>query len=284
MTSLPRPPGCNAALAERVLTRFLSEECGKFGIQRAVIGLSGGLDSATVLELAARALGSKSVHAVAMPYRTSNPDSLTFALEAAEKAGVALETVDISPMADAHIHATAGLAEDDSAMARLRKGNVMSRVRMTVLYDRSARENALVLGTSNKTELLLGYGTIHGDMASAINPIGDLYKCQVFSLAAHLQVPDSILERPPSADLWEGQTDEEELGFSYDSVDALLHLLIDRRYPRAALLQAGFAKDFLDEVQHRVRANQYKRRPPLIAKLANRTINLDYRYARDWGA
>ena len=141
-----------------------------------------------------------------------------------------------------------------------------------------------MLGTSNKTELLLGYGTIFGDMASALNPIGDLYKSQVFALGRSLGVPAGILERAPSADLWEGQTDEEEMGFTYPEVDALLYLWVDRRYTRRELEAAGFAPDFIERVQSTVRKNQYKRRPPVIAKVANRTVNLDYRYARDWGA
>ncbi len=283
MSALPPPPGCHVGLATRVLCAFLREETHKFGIRRAVLGLSGGVDSALVVELAARALGPEQVLAVALPYRSSDPASLALARESAAHAGVSLEVVDISPVADALIAAAPGLAEDDSSRGRLRKGNLMARSRMVLLYDRSARDGALVLGTSNKTELLLGYGTIHGDMASAMNPIGDLYKSQVFQLAEHLGVPRGILERPPSADLWEGQTDEQELGVRYAEVDALLHLQVDRRYPRAALLRAGFRPELVDSISRRVRANQYKRRPPVIAKLANRTINLDYRYARDWG-
>jgi NAD+ synthase len=165
----------------------------------------------------------------------------------------------------------------------LRRGNIMARARMITLYDRSARDNALVLGTSNKTELLLGYGTIHGDMASALNPVGDLYKSQIVALSRHLGVPKAIIDRPPSADLWSGQTDEEELGFTYDAVDALLVRLVDELWSRDQLIEAGFATDFVDGVRQRIRINQYKRRPPLIAKVANRTVNLDFRYARDWG-
>ncbi|RMH04886.1 MAG: NAD+ synthase [Planctomycetota bacterium] len=280
---MPPPPDCNVALAERVLTAFLREEAGKFGIDRAVLGLSGGVDSAVVLELAARAFGPERVLAVAMPYRTSNPVSLELARAAADHAGTRLEVVEITPMADAFIAAVPGLAEDDSRTGRLRQGNVMARCRMIVLYDRSAAAGALVLGTSNKTELLLGYGTIHGDLASAINPLGDLYKSQVFALARHLGVPAEIVARPPSADLWEGQTDEQELGFRYAEVDALLHRLVDRRRPRAALIADGFPAEFVDRIATRIRASQFKRRPPVIAKLAARTVNLDFRYARDWG-
>lgn len=281
--TLPPPPGCNVELAEKVLSAFLREEVGKFGIKRVVLGLSGGIDSALVLELAARSLGPENVTPVAMPYRTSNPISLSLATEAAKHAGTDMEVVDISDIADSHIQ-KAGIEDDDSPAARLRKGNIMARARMVVLYDLSARDSALVLGTSNKAEILLGYGTIHGDMASAINPIGDLYKSQVFALSRHLNVPSGIVDRPPSADLWEGQTDEEELGFSYDEVDSLLHLQVDRRYSSEELQKLGFQKSFIEVISKRVRANQYKRRPPVIAKLANRTINLDYRYARDWGA
>lgn len=281
--NLPPPPACQVELAERVLLAFLKEETHKVGFQRAVLGLSGGIDSALVVELAARALGRDKVLAVAMPYRSSHPDSLRLARDSAEHAGVDLEVVDISAAADAHIEAVAGLAEDMTETGKLRKGNIMSRTRMITLFDRSARDHALVYGTSNKTELMLGYGTIFGDMASGINPIGDLYKSQVVALSRHLGVPSEIIDRPPSADLWEGQTDEDEIGHSYDTVDAFLHYSIDRRYTRSELERLGFDSDLIDRLQRRVRHNQYKRRPPIIAKLAARTVNLDYRYARDWG-
>ncbi|MBT3339856.1 MAG: NAD+ synthase [Planctomycetes bacterium] len=276
MPKLPAPPQCHTELATKVLCGFLREESHRAGFQKAVLGLSGGIDSALVVELAARALGPENVLAVAMPYRTSNPISLELAQDSALHAGVALEVVDISTMADACIDQA---GETDS----LRRGNIMARARMITLYDRSARDNALVLGTSNKTELLLGYGTIHGDMASALNPVGDLYKSQIVALSRHLGVPKAIIDRPPSADLWSGQTDEEELGFTYDAVDALLVRLVDELWSRDQLIEAGFATDFVDGVRQRIRINQYKRRPPLIAKVANRTVNLDFRYARDWG-
>ncbi|MFQ5748637.1 MAG: NAD+ synthase [Planctomycetota bacterium] len=278
--TLPDPPGIHAPLAEKVLSAFLFEECNKFGFSRGVLGLSGGVDSAVVLELAARGLGAGNVRAFALPYRTSQRESLVLAREAAAHAGVALDEIDITPMADAHLEA-AGLKGDDTRAGRLRRGNILARTRMVVLYDRSAAEKALVLGTSNKTELLLGYGTLFGDLSSAVNPVGDLYKSQIFSLARHLGVPEAILARPPSGDLWEGQTDEDELGFSYAAVDALLNLWIDRRYPRPALEKLGFPGGFLDQVLVRVHRNQFKRMPPVIAKLANRTINLDFRYPRD---
>ena len=283
MSTFPPPPGCNVALSEGVLVQFLAEETHRIGMKRAVLGLSGGIDSALVIELAARALGGENVLAVAMPYRESHPASLELAKESAEHAGVPLEVVDISPMADAAFVAAGDLEDTSMESVRLRRGNIMSRLRMVTLYDRSARIHGLVFGTSNKTELLLGYGTQHGDMASAINPIGDLYKSQVVALSRHLGVPQGIVDRPPSADLWEGQTDEDELGFTYDAVDALLHRLVDRRMTAERLQAEGFPADFVEMIAKRVRLNQYKRRPPLIAKVAARTVNLDYRYARDWG-
>jgi NAD+ synthase len=159
----------------------------------------------------------------------------------------------------------------------------MARERMTVLYDHSARLGALVLGTSNKTELLLGYGTLYGDMASALNPIGDLYKTQVRGLAAHLDVPPEIIGKAPSADLWAGQTDEGELGFTYEAVDRLLYYMVDRRYELPALIELGFDAAFVQKVFRRVQSSQYKRRPPIIAKVSARTIDRDFRYPRDWG-
>jgi len=283
MPKLPPPPACQVALTERVLVRFLAEETHRIGMNHAVLGLSGGIDSALVVELAARALGAEKVLAVAMPYRESHPASLKLAKASAQHAGVPLEVVDISAAADAAFLAAGDLADTKRDSVRLRRGNILSRLRMVTLYDRSARVGGLVYGTSNKTELLLGYGTQHGDMASAINPIGDLYKAQVVALSRHLGVPAEIIDRPPSADLWEGQTDEQELGFTYDAVDALLHRLVDRRMTPERLTQDGFPPAFVAQVAERVRRNQYKRRPPLIAKVAARTVNLDFRYARDWG-
>lgn len=281
--NFPPPPGCNVALSEKVLVQFLAEETHRIGMKHAVLGLSGGIDSALVIELAARALGGEQVLAVAMPYRESHPASLELAKDSAAHAGVPLEVVDISPMADAAFAAAGDLTDTSQESVRLRRGNLLSRLRMITLYDRSARIHGLVFGTSNKTELLLGYGTQHGDMASAINPIGDLYKSQVVALSRHLGVPSAIIERPPSADLWEGQTDEDELGFTYDAVDALLHRMVDRRMSPERLEEEGFPAEFIATIAERVRRNQYKRRPPLIAKVAARTVNLDYRYARDWG-
>jgi len=263
-----------AAIAD-VLVRFLRIETERCGFDRVVFGLSGGIDSAVVAYLATRALGPESVTGILMPYRTSNPGSLTDACLVVDDLGIGAETVDISGMVDAFERTT-------TAPTALRLGNVMARARMIVLYDRSAANHALVLGTSNKTELLLGYGTLHGDMASALNPIGDLYKTQVRALAAHLGVPESIRRKPPSADLWTDQSDEKELGFAYAEVDRLLVLLVDARIGREAAIAAGFAPVLVDRVTRMIVGSQFKRRPPVIAKISTRTIGWDFRYPRDW--
>jgi NAD+ synthase len=269
-------PKLNAELTERILVRFLREEAGKFGFEQAVLGLSGGIDSAVSAALAARAYGPANVLALLLPYRTSLPSSRAHAELLAEELGIRTELCDLSASADALF---AGVPEQD----RLRRGNILARLRMIVLYDRSARERALVVGTSNKSEILLGYSTQYGDAACAINPLGDLYKTQVFELAEHLGIPDAIRTKAPSADLWEGQTDEGEMGFRYAELDRLLFAHVDRRYPVERLLAEGFAPRFVEEVLRRMRRNHYKRRPPVVAKLGNRTVEVDFRYVRDWG-
>lgn len=263
-------------LVSDLLVRFLRAEAGKFGFDKAVLGLSGGIDSAVSAALAARAFGPENVMCVMMPYRTSNPDSEADARIVAEALGVRSKKVDISPMAD-------GYLDQESVDDRMRRGNVMARARMVVLYDFSAAERALVIGTSNKTEILLGYSTQFGDAASALNPLGDLYKHQVYQLARHLEIPASVVDKPPSADLFEGQTDEDELGFTYDKVDRLLVLLVDERYSEDELARAGFEPTFIQSVVRRIVMNQYKRLPPIIAKLGKRTVNQDFRYLRSWG-
>ena len=260
----------------RMLTDFIAREVGRTGHRKVVLGLSGGLDSALSAFLGAKALGPESVHAVLMPYRSSSADSLADAQKVVDALGIHAETVEISAMVDGFVGVTSGEID------RNRLGNVMSRCRMTVLFDRSAAHRALVLGTSNKTELLLGYGTLNGDLASAVNPLGDLYKAQVRQLSAHLGVPQSILDKPPSADLWPDQSDEKELGFSYDEVDRLLALLIDARISRASALERGFSPEMVDRVTKLVLRSQFKRRLPVIAKMSTRSINWDFRYPRDW--
>jgi NAD+ synthase len=266
----------HAGLVEQILTRFIRSEITRTGFQRAVLGLSGGVDSSVVCYLAARALGPENVLAVTMPYKTSSEATRRDSQLVASRLGVQTLNIPITDQIDAYF-----ARFPDAAQMRL--ANKCARERMTVLYDQSAAFQGLVLGTSNKSELLLGYGTQFGDMASAINPIGDLYKTQLKSLAAHLGVPNEILEKAPSGDLWIGQTDEGELGFSYAEVDRLLYLMVDRRWQPAQLVRAGFDEKFVDRVVRLVRRNHYKRRLPIIAKLSDRTVDRDFRYARDWG-
>jgi NAD+ synthase len=265
------------ATTERILVAFLANEVGKAGFSRAVVGLSGGVDSSLSATLAVRAFGAENVLGVVMPYRTSSPDSARDAVEVAAALGIATRTVEITRQVDAYF-------ETFPDASPLRRGNKMARERMSVLYDQSAASGALVVGTSNKTELLLGYGTQHGDMASAVNPIGDLYKTQVRRLAAHVGVPARILAKVPSADLWEGQSDEGDLGFTYAEVDQLLFLLVDARMTRAEILERAFAAPFVDRVEGLIRRSQFKRRLPTIAKISGRTVASDFLYARDWGS
>lgn len=261
-----------------ILVRFLREETRKAGFERAVLGLSGGIDSSLAAALAGRALGAENVLGVLMPYGGSAAaaGSVADAELVAKHLALPTELVDIAPLVDAQYAA-------DPGATPLRRGNFMARMRMAVLFDRSMRDRALVVGTSNKSELLLGYGTLFGDLASALNPLGDLYKTQVRLLSRHLGLPEPILSKAPSADLWPGQTDEGELGFTYDEVDLVLHLLVDRRLAAAEIAAYGFAPEFIAEVTKKIRTSQFKRRLPLIAKLSGRTVGLDFRYPRDWG-
>jgi len=266
----------NTALARRILVGFLRDEIWKVGAKKAVLGLSGGIDSALVCYLAAEALGPENVYAICMPYKSSNPESEAHARLVAEGSGVNFAVVQITSMVDAYF-------EQFPDADPMRRGNKMARERMTILFDHSALYGGLVLGTSNKTELLLGYGTLYGDMASALNPIGDLYKTQVWQLSEEVGVPRPVIEKQPSADLWAGQTDEQELGFSYREVDQLLFRMIDQRATTEELVAAGFAPEFVGNVYAKVQNSHFKRRLPVIAKLSNRTIDRDFRYSRDWG-
>lgn len=268
--------GIQVELVADLLTRFLRAEAGKFGFDQAVVGISGGVDSAVSAALAARAFGPERVLGIALPYRTSNPSSEADARRVAEALGIRFERFDISAMVDGYLSA-------ESVDDRTRRGNVMARARMIVLYDRSAAERALVIGTSNKTEILLGYSTQFGDAACALNPLGDLYKGQVVQLAQHLGLPEEVRTKPPSADLFEGQTDEADLGFSYEQADRLLRCMVDERYDEEELVAAGFDRDFVRRIAARIVSNQYKRLPPIVAKLGPRTVNQDFRYLRSWG-
>ena len=270
-------PAIDAQQAVDVITSFIRAQLTQAGFERVVVGLSGGVDSATVAFLGARALGADNVLAVRMPYRTSSPESETDALRVVEALGCATERVEITPMVAPML---ALLGEGDDASLRVRRGNVMARQRMIVLYDRSAAFDALVCGTSNKTEALLGYGTQYGDMAAAIAPIGDLYKSQLRAVATCLGVPEPILVKPPSADLWPGQTDEGELGAGYDDLDRILYALVDRRWSAARCVAAGLDGELVAWVGRRVARYEFKRQLPPVAKVSLRTPGIDHLYPR----
>ena len=261
----------------RVLVGFIRNEVTKTGLDRGVIGLSGGVDSALSAALAAEALGPEEVLCAILPHRDSNPQSVEDARLVAEQLGVRTVEIDITPMVEPYFERYQPDAD------AVRRGNVMARMRMIVLYDLSQKERGLVIGTSNRTEILLGYSTLHGDSAHAINPLGDLLKTQVWRLSEFLGLPERVVGKPPSADLWEGQTDEDELGFDYATADRVIALMVDQRLSRERILEFGFAPELVDAIAAMIKRNQFKRMPPVIAKLGHRTINRDFRYPRDWG-
>lgn len=265
----------NLEIIKRALVEFIREEIGKFGLKKGVLGLSGGVDSATVAYLMVEALGKNNCEFLILPYKTSSKESIDDALLVCKELGVEAEVIDITPFADPIIDR---LNIND----KNRIGNVLARLRMIVLYDKSAEVNGMVVGTSNKTELLLGYGTIYGDLAHAINPLGDLYKTEVWELAKYLGVPEKIVKKKPTADLWPGQTDEGELGLSYYEADAILKEIIENlRKPEE--LYEFYGKEKVDRVWELLRKNQFKRKPPIIAKVSSVSINYEFIAPRDWG-
>jgi NAD+ synthase len=270
-------PAIDPALAVDVIVGFIREQMAQAGFERLVVGLSGGVDSATVAYLAARAVGAENLLAVRMPYRTSSEASETDAMRVVTALGCGTELVDITPMVEPMLTL---IADDDPAALNVRRGNVMARQRMIVLYDRSAAFDAVVIGTSNKTEALLGYGTLHGDMAAALAPIGDLYKTQLRAVATELGVPPEVVAKAPSADLWPGQTDEGELGRSYDMLDRALYALVDRRWTPDRCVRAGLPADLVEWVARRVARMEFKRQLPPTAKLSLRTPGFDHLYPR----
>ncbi|MGL4254228.1 MAG: NAD+ synthase [Fusobacteriaceae bacterium] len=261
---------------EKILVNFVKEEVEKVGFKKVVLGLSGGIDSAIVAYIAAKALGPENVLGIMMPYKLSSKESLEHAKLVVEHLGIKAKTIEITPMVDAYFNL-------EPEISNLRMGNKMARERMSILFDYSAKEGALVLGTSNKTEILLGYSTQFGDSASAINPIGDLYKTHVWALSKYMGVPKELIEKKPSADLWEGQTDEGELGFSYLLADEILYRMVDERKSIDEITEEEYSQEIIEKIEKKIKFSQYKRKLPVIAKISGRTMERDFRYPRDWG-
>ncbi|AAL95398.1 NAD+ synthase [Fusobacterium nucleatum subsp. nucleatum ATCC 23726] len=242
------------------LVEFLRENFKKAGFSKAVLGLSGGIDSALVAYLLRDALGKENVLAIMMPYKSSNPDSLNHAKLVVEDLKINSKTIEITDMIDAYF-------KNEKEATSLRMGNKMARERMSILFDYSSKENALVVGTSNKTEIYLGYSTQFGDAACALNPIGDLYKTNIWDLSRYLKIPNELIEKKPSADLWEGQTDEQEMGLTYKEADQVMYRLLEENKTVEEVLAEGFNKDLVDNIVRRMNRSEYKRRMPLIAKI-----------------
>ncbi|MBD3232498.1 MAG: NAD+ synthase [candidate division Zixibacteria bacterium] len=263
-----------ANVVERLI-EFFKNELEETGLQKFIVGLSGGLDSSVCAVLAVKAVGAESVLGVMMPYKNSSSNSLKDAEELAGMLGIETKTVDISPMSEAYFNIAPDIND-------LRQGNFMARIRMAILYDFAAKNKGLVLGTSNKTEALLGYGTLHGDVAWDIDPLWDLYKTQVRQVAEYLEIPRKILDKTPSADLWEGQTDEAELGFTYERIDELLYLMVDYGYDFDHLLDEGFEKDEIQRARSLVKGNQFKRLGPKVARLFHDYPGCDFIAPEEW--
>jgi len=289
-TALPLPQ-TNCQVALDILCATFRLEVEKTGFKKIILGLSGGIDSALTLYIAVKALGSSNVTALYLPYKLSSPASREHASLAARACNVKLIEEDITAMADAYFNKVTSVENPNPPLPekslQLRLGNILARLRMTILYDYSTLTNSLVAGTSNKSELLLGYSTLWGDMASAVNPIGDLYKFQIRDLSLFLNIPKEIIDKAPSADLWEGQTDEGELNLTYDLIDRVLFHWIDLGWDEnriyTAMENTGIEKNKIQSIFNKVRISQYKRKMPLIIKVSEKTIDREFRYPRDWG-
>ncbi len=271
---LPVELAIDGTAARRIIAEFIRAQLAQAGFGKVLLGLSGGIDSALVAYLAAEAIGPQNVLAILMPYKTSSPASRGDAETIVDDLGLPSELVDISPIVDGYFD------ESRAGAAPLRRGNFMARARMMVLYDHSVTWGGLVIGTGNKTEALIGYSTLWGDSASAFNPIGDLYKSQVRQLSAAVGVPDAVIAKAPSADLWPGQTDEDEVGFSYAEVDRILFRLVDRRLSLDEVVADGFERELVERVDRMVAGSEFKRQVPPIAKIGPRTAGIDYLYPR----
>lgn len=270
---LPAELVIDTAVARRIMVGFIRGQLEQAGFARLVLGLSGGIDSALVAFLAAEAIDPERLLCVLLPYRSSSPASRADAEAVVARLGCPSRSVDISPLVDAYFAA-------DAEATPVRRGNFMARLRMAVLYDLSVTWGGLVIGTGNKTEALIGYTTVYGDSACAFDPIGDLYKSQVRQMAEAVGVPEAIITKAPSADLWPGQTDETEMGLGYAELDRLLYWLVDQRWTPAELAGLGFAPALVERVERMVAGAEFKRQMPPIAKISSRTAGVDYLYPR----
>lgn len=248
----------NWKIIKQKLINFLELEVAKTGHKSVVLGLSGGLDSAVVAVLC-KEIFKENLLCVLLPSQFSSKSSVDDALELCKKFDIRHEIVSIEPLLSCYIN--------NMKNNNLRIGNFSARIRMTVLYDISARESSIVVGTSNKSELFLGYGTIFGDLACAINPIGNIYKSDLFDFARFLGVTDSIINKAPSADFYEGQSDEADLGYSYSRIDEFLKSFIDKNSSKEELLKLGFEQEMIEKITNRVKINSFKRELPKIAQI-----------------
>jgi NAD+ synthase len=274
--ALPEELLIDTDVARRIIREFITGQLEQTGFSKLVLALSGGVDSALVAYLAVEAVGANDLMCVMLPYRTSSSESLADAHAVIGQLGCSSRTIDITPIVDGYLEQSINGEE----VSPLRRGNLAARARMMVIYDQSAAWNALVIGTGNKTEALLGYTTQFGDNAFAFDPIGDLYKSQVRQLSEEMGVPQQILFKPPSADLWQGQTDEQEIGLRYEDLDRLLYWMVDRRYTREQLTEIGFDSKQIERVQTLIAKTEFKRQTPPVAKLTTRTPGVDYLYPR----
>ncbi|MEN8153046.1 MAG: NAD+ synthase [Acidobacteriota bacterium] len=265
----------NNEVTVKVITEFIRNSVYKNGFKNGILGVSGGLDSAVVLDLTVKALGKDNTFALLMPYRLSSEESLKDGKLICEKLGVQYEVIDISLPVDSYFK---NFPTDNKTLL----GNKCARERMSVLYDFSERKKALVVGTSNKSEILIGYSTLYGDSAAAFLPIGDLYKTEVFQLAEYLDIPGPIRNKKPSADLWKDQTDEGEIGFTYEKLDEILFNLIDRRMEKKDIEKLGFTLKDINKIEKMIINTQFKRTMPPATKIHSRTVGIDFRYPRDW--
>jgi len=265
----------NPEITSDIIVKFIGDSVQKNGFSNGILGVSGGIDSALVLALTVRALGEENTFALLMPYRTSSPASLSDGKLICEQLGVKYEVIDITPSVDPYF---VKYPTDNKTLI----GNKCARERMSVLYDWSERKRALVVGTSNKSEMLIGYSTLYGDSAAAFLPIGDLYKTEVIMLAGYLGIPEQIVKKKPSADLWKDQTDEGEIGFTYEMLDRILYHLVDLRLSDREMEEKGFKTQDLKRIKKMVMGSQFKRTQQPVTKIHNRTIGLDFRYPRDW--